>query len=97
MVERKAFLAKSKPQYHVSQQDERDWGANNKRNGDYLEYPSFSHFTMNVNYMESGGQKSFSCETKASILYPNERNLIGVPITKRMEVIKSIQVYPLSP
>ena len=35
MAERKAFLAKSKPQCRVSQWDEHDWGANNKKNGDY--------------------------------------------------------------
>ena len=51
---------------------------------------------MNFNYKENGGKKSFSYLTKASILYPNERNVIAVSVTKRMEIIKSIQVCPLS-
>ena len=45
MVERKPFLAKPKNQYHVSQRREHDFSANNKKNGDYYEYPSSSHFT----------------------------------------------------
>ena len=35
MVEIKAFFAKSKHQYRVSQQDEHHWSPNNKKNGDY--------------------------------------------------------------
>ena len=35
MVERKAFPAKSKRQYRVSQWDEHDLSANHKKNGDY--------------------------------------------------------------
>ena len=42
---KKAFLANSKHQYRVSQYGEHDFHANNKRNGDYYEYPSLSHFT----------------------------------------------------
>ena len=30
-------------------------------------------------------------------MYANEMNIIGVPITKRNEIIKSIQVWPPSP
>ena len=45
MVERKAFLTNPKNQDHVSQYGELDCSANNKRNGDYYEYPSLSHFT----------------------------------------------------
>ena len=44
MVERKAFLANLKHQYHVSQNGEHDCGANNKKNGDYYGNPSLSHF-----------------------------------------------------
>ena len=39
MVERKAFLANPKRQYHVSQWGEHDCS------GDYNEYQSLSHFT----------------------------------------------------
>ena len=43
MVERKASLAKPKHQYHVSQCGEHDYGANNKKNGDYEDYLGLSH------------------------------------------------------
>ena len=45
MVERKAFLANPKHQYHVSKYGEHDCSAYNKKNGDYFEYPSLTHFT----------------------------------------------------
>ena len=44
MVERKAFLANPKHQDHVSQYGEHGSSANNKKNGDYYDYPSLSHF-----------------------------------------------------
>ena len=43
MVERKAFLPNPKHQYRVPQYEEHDSSAHNKNNGDYYEYPSFSH------------------------------------------------------
>ena len=43
MVETKAFHANPKHQYHVPQRGEHDCGVNNKKNGDYYEYPSLSH------------------------------------------------------
>ena len=45
MVDRKAFLANPKHQYHASQCEEHDCSAYNKKNGDYKEYQSLSHFT----------------------------------------------------
>ena len=44
MVERKAFLPNPKHQYRVSQQREHDCIAYNKKNRDYYEYPSVTHF-----------------------------------------------------
>ena len=44
MVEKKAFLANPKPQYHISQRGEHDCSANNKKSGFYYEYPSLTHF-----------------------------------------------------
>ena len=44
MMERKAILANRKHQYSISQWAGHDCGANNKKNGDYYEYPSLSHF-----------------------------------------------------
>ena len=45
MVERKAFRANPKHQYHLSQFGEHYCGAHNEKNRDYIEYPSLSHFT----------------------------------------------------
>ena len=43
-MERKVFLANQKHQYHLSQWGEHDCSANNKKNEDYYEYPSWPHF-----------------------------------------------------
>ena len=43
MVEIKAFLAKPKHQYRLSQCGEHDCSAHNNKNGDYNDYPSLSH------------------------------------------------------
>ena len=40
----KAFLAKAKHQYHVSQCGEHDCSVHNEKKGDYNEYSSLSHF-----------------------------------------------------
>ena len=45
MVERNVFPTNPKHQDRVSQYREHDCSANNKKNGDYYEYPSLSHFT----------------------------------------------------
>ena len=45
MVEGETFLANPKHEYHVSQCEEHDCSAYNKKNGDYYEYPCLSHFT----------------------------------------------------
>ena len=44
MAERKAFLANTMHQYHVPQCEGHDCGAHNKKNVDYYEYPSLTHF-----------------------------------------------------
>ena len=44
MVERKPFHVEPKHQYHVSQRQEHDCSTQNKKNKDYYEYPSLSHF-----------------------------------------------------
>ena len=41
----KCFSCKSKESNCVSQCGEQDCSANNKRYGDYYEYPSLTHFT----------------------------------------------------
>ena len=50
MIKRKAFHANLKHQYHVSQWEDHDCGANNKKNDDYYGYPSFLIPRMNINY-----------------------------------------------
>ena len=42
---KKGFLTNPKTHYHVSRYGERDCHADNKKNRDYYEYPSLSHFT----------------------------------------------------
>ena len=44
MVEGKAFLANPKHQYRASQRGEHDGNAHKKKNGDYYEYTSLTHF-----------------------------------------------------
>ena len=44
MIERKGFLENPKHQYHVSEWEDRDCSAHNKKNGDYYGYPNLSHF-----------------------------------------------------
>ena len=44
MVERKAFPANPKHQYHVSQWGEHDCSTYNEKNGDYYENPSLTYF-----------------------------------------------------
>ena len=59
MVERKAFLANPKHQYHVSQWGEHDCCANNKKNRDCYEYQSLPISWMNYDYKENGRKKAF--------------------------------------
>ena len=46
---------------------------------------------MNFNSRETGRRKSFSCQNQSiNIMYPNEVEMIVIPITKTMEIITSI-------
>ena len=45
MVERKAFLENPKHQYRVSQSEEHDCSAHNKKNVDSYKYSSLTNFT----------------------------------------------------
>ena len=89
MVERKAFLANLKLQYHVSQCGEHDCSANNNR------IERLSHL-MDELIRKMVERKLFLQIRSINIMYPNVENNIVVPITKRMEIIMSIQVYLLS-
>ena len=96
MVERKAFLAKSKHQYRVSQWDEHDWSAITKRTeiNKSIQVCPISRWTLIIRKWWK--EKLFLANQCINIVYPNEINMIGVSITKRMEIIKSIQVCPIS-
>ena len=48
MVERKAFFAKPKNQYRVSQYGEHDCSANDRINRDYEEYLGLSYFMVEL-------------------------------------------------
>ena len=50
---------------------------------------------MNFNNKENGGKNAFLANPK-HLVYPNMENMIVMPITKRMEIIISIQVCLLS-
>ena len=47
---------------------------------------------MNFDNKENGGKKHFLHIQSINIMYPNEENMIVVPITKKIEIIMSIQV-----
>ena len=51
---------------------------------------------MNIHYKENGGKKFFFQIQSINIMYPNKENMIVVPITKRMEIIMSTQVFFIS-
>ena len=80
-------------QYRVSQWGEHNCSAHNKKNGDYYEYPSLSHF-MDEHWLQEKWRKEklFLQIQNINIVYPNEENMIVVPITKRIEIITSTQV-----
>ena len=64
MVERKACLANPKHQYHVSQYEEQDCSANEKKNGEYYDHPCLSHSRMNFDHEENRGRKDFLAHQK---------------------------------
>ena len=93
---KKAFLANPKHQYHVSYYGEQDCSSNNQKNGDYYVYLSSSYFTMNFDYKENEERKLFLQIQSNNIVYPNKENGVAMPITKRMKIVMSIQVCPIS-
>ena len=97
MGERKVFPANPKQQYRVSQCGERDPSAYNEKIGDDNEHPSLTYFTderyLQVKWWK---EKPFLQIQSINITYPNVKNMIVVPITKRMEINKSVQVCPIS-
>ena len=97
MVERKAFLANLRHQYHVTSCGEHDCSAYNRRNGDYYEYRSLSHF-MGEHKLQWKWwkEKVFLRIQSINIMYPNSENIIVVPIIKRIDIIMDIHVCLIS-
>ena len=83
MVGRKAFHAKPKNQYHVSECGEDDCSANNKKNGDCYNDLSLSLF---MDELWSQGkwwkEKLFMLNQSISIVYPNVENMSAMPNNK---------------
>ena len=92
-VEIKAFLSKSKHQYRVSQCEEHDCRAYDKKMEIITSIQACLISWMNTNYKENGGKKSFSCQTKESIsCIPIKRTCLWWQITKEAETIIGIHV-----
>ena len=70
---------------------------NNEKNGDYYEHPSLSHF-IDEHYLQEKWWKErlFFKIQSINIIYPNVENVIIAPITKRIEIIMTIQVCFIS-
>ena len=51
---------------------------------------------MNFDYLENGGKKVFLQIQGIKIMYPNKENMILAHITKRIEIIMTIQVSLIS-
>ena len=87
----KAFLANQKHQYHVSQYGEKDYCANNKKNGDYYEYPSLSPFSNKLWLKEKWWKEKVFLQIQSiNILSPIMESMIAMPITKGMEIVMVI-------
>ena len=54
-----ALFTNPSHQYCVPQCEENDCHANNKMNGNYYEYPSFSYCTDELDHKENSGKKAF--------------------------------------
>ena len=94
MVERKAFLTKSKHQYRASQRGKHDYNAHNKRLGDYYENSNLTYFMDELWLQEKWWKiKPFLQIQSINIMYCNEENMIDMPITKGMEMIMRIRVW----
>ena len=94
---KKAFPANPKHQCCVPQRGEHGCHANNKKNGDYYEYPSLSHFTGKLLIIRKMVEIKLFLQTQSiNIMYPNVENLFAMPITKIIVIVMSIQVCLIS-
>ena len=51
---------------------------------------------VSFDYMENDGKKAFLANQSINMVYPNEENVILMPITKRIRIIRGIQVCLIS-
>ena len=83
MVERKAFIANPKHQYHASQYGEHDCSTHNKKNKDCYEYPSLTYFMDEHQfYAKWSKEKLFLQIQSINSMYPNVESMSTVPIKK---------------
>ena len=93
MVERKAFLANPKKQCLVSNEENMIVVPITKRTEIVTSIQVCIISWMNFDYKENGGKKKLFLQIQSiNIIHPKRENMILVPITKRMEIITSIQV-----
>ena len=92
MVDKKAFPANPKHQYHVSQYGVHDCVPLTKIMEiiTSIKFDLFDGQTLIIRNMVK--RKAFLTIQSTNIMYPNEGNMIIEPITKRMEIILRIQV-----
>ena len=94
---KKTFLANPKHQYRVSESGEHDYRANNKKNGDYYEYPCLSPFSNELWLKgEWWKEKLFLQIQRINIVYSIMENMIIVPITKKNGYCYQYQVCLIS-
>ena len=96
MVERKLFLQIQSINIMYPNKDNKIIVAITKRIGIVMSIQVCLISQMNLDYEENGGEKAFLEIQSINIMYPNVENMIIVPITKRMEIIMSIQVCLIS-
>ena len=96
MVERKVFLANLKLQYHVSQCREYGCSAQSQNEWRLLWESSLTHLNELWLWEKWWKKMLFWPNQSINIMYPNEANLIVVPIKERMEIIMHIQVCLIS-
>ena len=77
MVERNVFPADQTHQYRISQWGENDCIADNKKNGDYYEYRSLTHFTDKFWFYRKWWKENLFLQIRSiNITYPIVENKI---------------------
>ena len=93
---KKAFLANPKQQYRVSNVENIIVMPITKRMKIVMRTQVYLISKMNFDYEKNGGKKAFLANPKHQIKYPNGENMFVMLITKRTEIVMSIQVCLIS-